>query len=67
MIDKLIHPLPRRAREAVGRLLKADRVLAAPDRAERAAYKDRVAPEASTKSAAKAETKPSEEKSASLS
>ncbi len=66
VIDKLIHPLPRRAREAVGRLLKADKVLSAPDRAERAAYEDRVSPDA-PKSAAEAETKPSKEKSASLS
>ena len=30
-IDKLMHPLPRGAREAIGRLLKADKVLAEPD------------------------------------
>jgi NADP-dependent 3-hydroxy acid dehydrogenase YdfG len=43
VIDKLIHPLPRRAREVIGRLLKADKVLAEPDRAQRAAYEDRAA------------------------
>ncbi len=43
VIDKLVHPLPRRAREAVARFFKADKVLAEPDRAERAAYEDRAA------------------------
>jgi hypothetical protein len=43
VIDKLIHPLPRRAKEAIARFMRADRVLAAPDRAERAAYEDRAA------------------------
>jgi NAD(P)-dependent dehydrogenase (short-subunit alcohol dehydrogenase family) len=43
VIDKLIHPLPRRARDVIARLLKADQVLAAPDRAQRAAYEDRAA------------------------
>jgi NADP-dependent 3-hydroxy acid dehydrogenase YdfG len=35
--------LPRRGREAVARLLKADKVLAEPDKAARAAYEDRAA------------------------
>jgi NADP-dependent 3-hydroxy acid dehydrogenase YdfG len=61
VIDKLVHPLPRRAREVVARLFKADKVLADPDRARRAAYEDRVAPRAD------AATEESEEKSASLS
>jgi hypothetical protein len=43
VIDKLIHPLPRRARDVIARLLKADQVLAAPDRARRAAYEGRAA------------------------
>jgi len=43
VMDKLIHPLPRRAREAIGRLLKVDKVLAEPDQAKRAAYEDRAA------------------------
>ena len=42
-MDKLIHPLPRRAREVIGRLLKVDKVLAEPDQAKRAAYEDRAA------------------------
>ena len=32
-IDKLMHPLPRRAREAIGRFMRVDQVLAEPDRA----------------------------------
>jgi NADP-dependent 3-hydroxy acid dehydrogenase YdfG len=43
VIDKLLHPLPRRAREAIARFMKADKVLAEPDRAERAAYEERAA------------------------
>jgi NADP-dependent 3-hydroxy acid dehydrogenase YdfG len=43
VIDKLFHPLPRRAREALGRFMKIDQVLAEPDRAERAAYEERAA------------------------
>jgi short-subunit dehydrogenase len=43
VMDKLIHPLPRRAREVIGRLLKVDKVLAEPDQVERAAYEDRAA------------------------
>jgi NADP-dependent 3-hydroxy acid dehydrogenase YdfG len=43
VMDKLIHPLPRRAREVIGRLLKVDKVLAEPDQAKRAAYEDRAA------------------------
>jgi len=42
-IDKLMHPLPRRAREAIGRFMRIDQVLAAPDRAQRAAYEERAA------------------------
>jgi NAD(P)-dependent dehydrogenase (short-subunit alcohol dehydrogenase family) len=43
VIDKLLHPLPRRAREAIGRLMHVDKVLAEPDRAERASYEERAA------------------------
>jgi NAD(P)-dependent dehydrogenase (short-subunit alcohol dehydrogenase family) len=42
VIDRLIHPLPLRAKEAIGRLMKADKVLAHPDRAARAAYEERA-------------------------
>jgi NADP-dependent 3-hydroxy acid dehydrogenase YdfG len=42
-IYKVLQLLPRAAREAVGRFLKADKVLAEPDRAARAAYEDRAA------------------------
>jgi NADP-dependent 3-hydroxy acid dehydrogenase YdfG len=42
-IYKVLQLLPRGAREAVGRFLKADKVLAEPDRAARAAYEDRAA------------------------
>ena len=42
-IDKLLHPLPRRAREAIARFMRVDKVLAEPDRAERAAYEARAA------------------------
>ena len=35
--------VPRRGREAIGRLLKVDKVLAEPDKAERAAYEERAA------------------------
>jgi NAD(P)-dependent dehydrogenase (short-subunit alcohol dehydrogenase family) len=40
---KLVHPLPRRAREAIARLMKADRVLAGADHTQRAGYEDRAA------------------------
>ena len=43
VINKLMNPLPRRARDAITRLLNADKVLAAPDRAKRAAYEERAA------------------------
>jgi NAD(P)-dependent dehydrogenase (short-subunit alcohol dehydrogenase family) len=43
VIDKLVHPLPRRAREAIGRFFNVDKVLAQPDRAQRAAYEARAA------------------------
>ena len=43
VIDRLIHPLPLRAKEAIGRLMKVDKVLAHPDRAARAAYEERAA------------------------
>ena len=32
VFDKLLHPLPRRAREAIARFMHVDKVLAAPDR-----------------------------------
>jgi NAD(P)-dependent dehydrogenase (short-subunit alcohol dehydrogenase family) len=43
VIDKLLHPLPRRAREAIARFMHVDKVLAAADKAERASYEDRAA------------------------
>ena len=43
VIDKLMHPLPRRAREAIGRFMRVDQVLAEPDRGQRAAYEARAA------------------------
>jgi NADP-dependent 3-hydroxy acid dehydrogenase YdfG len=43
VINKLVHPLPLRAQEAIGRLMKADQVLANPDRVARAAYEERAA------------------------
>lgn len=42
-ISLVLNLLPRRGREAVGRLLNADKVLAQPDRAARAAYEERAA------------------------
>jgi hypothetical protein len=42
-ISKVLQLLPRGGREAVGRLLNADKVLAQPDRAQRAAYEERAA------------------------
>jgi NADP-dependent 3-hydroxy acid dehydrogenase YdfG len=42
-IHKLMQLLPRAGREGVARLLKADRVLAEPDPAERASYEERAA------------------------
>ncbi len=44
--------LPRRGREAIARLLKADDVLAAPDRSARAGYEDRAAQSHSEEAAA---------------
>jgi NAD(P)-dependent dehydrogenase (short-subunit alcohol dehydrogenase family) len=68
VIDKLIHPLPRRAKQVIARVLKADQVLAAPDRSERAAYEDRAArPLSGSERDAQASTEGSEEKSPSLS
>jgi NAD(P)-dependent dehydrogenase (short-subunit alcohol dehydrogenase family) len=42
-ISLVLNLLPRRGREAVGHLLNADKVLAEPDRTERAAYEQRAA------------------------
>jgi NADP-dependent 3-hydroxy acid dehydrogenase YdfG len=42
-IYKLLQLLPRGAREGIGRLLKADKVLAEPDAAARAGYEERAA------------------------
>ncbi len=68
VIDKLIHPLPRRAKEVIARVMKADQVLAAPDRSERAAYEDRAArPLSGEGPDAKGSSKEAEEKSPSLS
>jgi NADP-dependent 3-hydroxy acid dehydrogenase YdfG len=56
--------LPRRGREAIARLLKADDVLSAPDRAARAGYEDRASKSKSAESeaadAAAAEAKAAE-------
>jgi NADP-dependent 3-hydroxy acid dehydrogenase YdfG len=43
VIGKIIAVLPRSGREAVARALKADKVLADPDKRTRAAYEDRAA------------------------
>lgn len=42
-VYRLFQLLPRRASEAVGRLMKIDRVLAEPDHRQRAAYEERAA------------------------
>jgi NAD(P)-dependent dehydrogenase (short-subunit alcohol dehydrogenase family) len=42
-IAVVMNLMPRRGREAIGRLLNADKVLAEPDRAKRAAYEERAA------------------------
>ena len=42
-IAVVMNLMPRRGREAIGRLLNADKVLAQPDRAKRAAYEERAA------------------------
>ena len=42
-IYKVMQLLPRGAREGIARLMRVDRVLAQPNRAERAAYEDRAA------------------------
>lgn len=42
-ISTVMQLLPRRGREAVSRLLNVDKVLAEPDKAERAAYEERAA------------------------
>jgi NADP-dependent 3-hydroxy acid dehydrogenase YdfG len=67
VIDKLIHPLPRRAKEAIARFMRADRVLAAPDRAQRAAYEDRAARPDGGRGTKAPTQEESEEKSPSLS
>jgi NADP-dependent 3-hydroxy acid dehydrogenase YdfG len=68
VIDKLVHPLPRRAREVIARFMRADQVLAAPDRAERAAYEDRAArSEPGLEPGEKAKAAKAKDKSASVS
>jgi NADP-dependent 3-hydroxy acid dehydrogenase YdfG len=64
VLEKIMHPFPRRAREAIARWLKADKVLAEPDKAARAGYEERAAhsepalePEAAKGKAAEAEKK----------
>lgn len=42
-VNKLMQLLPRKAREGIARLLKADKVLAEPDTAVRASYEERAA------------------------
>jgi short-subunit dehydrogenase len=42
-ISKVINLMPRSGRERIARLLKADRILAEPDKTRRAAYEDRAA------------------------
>ena len=51
--------LPRRGREGIGRLLKADKVLAEPDKAARAAYEDRAAHSEPARPGASPRTRPS--------
>jgi len=41
-INKLMQVLPRSAREGIGRLLKADKVLADANQSQRAAYEERA-------------------------
>lgn len=55
-INKVVNLLPRRGREATARLLKADRLLAEPDKGSRASYEARAA-----KSKAEAEAPPAKE------
>lgn len=42
-ISKLLTVVPRSTREAIARMLKADRILAEPDKGTRASYEDRAA------------------------
>ena len=42
-IATVMNVMPRRGREAIARLLKADRILAQPDKGTRASYEDRAA------------------------
>ena len=46
--------VPRRGREAIARLLKADDILATPDKGARAAYENRTASSPSDEAAAEA-------------
>ena len=55
-IAVVMNMLPRRGREAIGRLLNADKVLAEPDQAKRAAYEDRAAHSTAEDQAAASET-----------
>jgi NADP-dependent 3-hydroxy acid dehydrogenase YdfG len=59
-IFKVMSLLPRRGREAVARALNADKVLAEPDEAERAAYEARAARPVSAEPEGEAEREPSE-------
>lgn len=53
-IATVMNLVPRRGREAIARLLKADDILATPDKGARAAYEDRAAHSQSEEAAAEA-------------
>jgi hypothetical protein len=43
VLEKILHPFPRRAREGLARMLGADKVLGEADSAARAGYEERAA------------------------
>ena len=43
VIGKIVHPLPRRAREAIGRAMKVDQIMVEADQQARKAYEERAA------------------------
>ncbi|HKJ35206.1 MAG TPA: SDR family oxidoreductase [Solirubrobacterales bacterium] len=55
VIATFMNVLPRRGREAISRMLKADDILSTPDKGRRAAYEDRAAHSQSDEAAAEAE------------
>jgi hypothetical protein len=54
-IATVMNMVPRRGREAIARMLKADDILATPDKTARAGYEDRAANSQSEAAAAEAE------------